>query len=147
MTQLQKDILRLHANGLTCAQISEKLNCTSRYIRGVIQAVAANEHKLTIPNYFKAVSRGIKTQLQLAAWFGVSDRTIRNFEKKNNIDQIGRAYSEFMKSDYLASLEKELIEISELLNLCNPNSPKLEAIRQLLKILKCDKKTNAQTRK
>ena len=147
MTQLQKDILRLHVKGLTHAQISEELNCTSRYIREVIQAVAANEHKLTIANYFKAASYGLKTQAQLAAWFGVSDRTIRNFEKKNNIDQIGRAYSEFMKSDYLASLEKELIEISELLNLCNPDSPKLETIYKLLEILKYDKKDNAQTRK
>lgn len=143
MTLLQKDILRLHANGLTCTQISEELNCTTQYINKTIR----RSRILTIQNYFNAATHGVKTQKQFAVWFAVSDRTIRNFEKKNNIKEIGRAYSEFIKSDYLANLEKELIEISELLNLCNPDSPKLETIYQLLEILKCDKKDNAQMRK
>ncbi len=144
MTRLKNDILRLHTKGFTYAQISKQLNCTPQYVGVTIRGVAATERILTIYNYFKATSRGIKTQAQLAAFFGVSDRTIRNFEKKNNIKDIVSAYYEFTKCDYLANLEKELMKISELLNLCNPNSPKLEKINQLIKILKSDFLTNSQ---
>lgn len=142
MTRLQKDILRLHAKGLTSAQISKQLKCSYQYVGEVIRSMAATEYNLTITNYFKAISCGMKTQAQLAEWFDVSDRTIRNFEKKNNINEIRRAYSEFMKSDYLADLEKELIKFSELLHLCNPNSPKLKIIDQLIEILKSELLTN-----
>ena len=144
MTQLQNDILSLHTKGFTYAQISELLNCTPQHVGKTIRGVAATESTLTIPNYFKATSRGIKTQVQLAAFFGVSDRTIRSFEKKNNIRALVSAYYEFTKCDYLANLEKELTKISELLNLCNPNSPKLDKINQLIKVLKSDFLTNLQ---
>lgn len=144
MTRLQNDILSLHTKGFTYVQIAERLNCTPQHVGKTIRDVAATERTLAIHNYFKATSRGIKTQAQLAAFFGVSDRTIRNFEKKNNIKNLVSAYYEFTKCDYLANLEKELIKISELLNLCNPNSPKLDKINQLIKVLKSDFLTNLQ---
>ena len=149
-TQLQKDILRLHIQGLKNAEISKQLNCTTQYVGQTVRQTrkdALTERELTIPNYFKAVSRGIKTQTQLAAWFGVSDRTIRNFEKKNNIKEIGHAYSEFTKSNYLDNLEKNLVEISDLLKQCNPSSPELGKIDRLIKVLKFDFLTNSQKQK
>lgn len=147
MTPLQGQILQLYTKGLNHAQIAERTGCTPRYVRKTIQTVRAGERKLTLPNYFEAVRRGINTQKQLAAWFGVSDRTIRNFEKRYNVNEIGIAYSDFLKTDYLANLEKELIDISEMLKMCNPDSPTLEKIDRLIKVLKFDFLTNPQKQK
>lgn len=135
MTPLKEKILQLHTLGNTSSQISQSLNCTPRYVNAVIASIKTDDRKLDIPNYIKARSNGLKTQKQLAQWFHVSDRTIRNFEKKNDIKNLERLYNGIIFGNYFAQLKNELCQISDLLNICAPASKHLFVVKQILEIL------------
>lgn len=135
MTPLKEKILRLHTSGNNSSQIAQSLNCTPRYVNAVIRSIKPNDRKLTISNYIKAHSHGLKTQKQLAQWFNVSDRTIRNFEKKNDIKNLERLYNEFILGDYFAQLKNELRQILDLLIICAPASKHQLVVEQILGIV------------
>lgn len=135
MTPLQKEILLRHTQNIKPSHIAKSLNCTPQYVNAVIASIKTDDRKLTIPNYIKAHSHGLKTQKQLAQWFNVSDRTIRNFEKKNDIKNLERLYHDFIFGNYFAKLKDELLQISDLLNICAPASKNLLAVKQILEII------------
>lgn len=135
MTYKQNLITLYLSQGLATSDIAKKVNCTVRYVNQIINVIKSNENKLNIPNYFQAKLLGLKTQKQLAEWFHVTDRTIRNFEKKNDIKNLERLYHEFLFGDYFAELKNKLHQISDLLNICAPGSKHLLVVKQILEVL------------
>lgn len=108
MTLKQNLISLYHSQGLAPSEIAKKVNCTVRYANQIIGVIRSNGHQLSIPTYLEAKSHGLKTQKQLAQWFHVTDRTIRNFEKAKNIHRIEREWRNFLDNDFLAKLEHDL---------------------------------------
>nr|DAF85220.1 MAG TPA: transposase [Podoviridae sp. ctARy1] len=135
MTYKQNLITLYHSQGIATSDIAKKVNCTVRYVNQIINVIKSNENKLNIPNYFLAKSHGLKTQKQLADWFHVTTRTIRNFENKNDIKNLERLYHELIFGNYFAQLKNELHQISDLLNICAPDSKHLLMVKQMLEVL------------
>lgn len=84
--------------------------------------------------------------MALAAYFGVSDRTIKRFRSKHKIKELGNRYRDLRNNGYgLEEVLQHLTSSYEILTICEPGSDATRRIFQAIELLTAvQKKDNRQ---
>lgn len=81
-------IIELYKTGFSASEIAEQLGVTGKYVRKIIATYDNMLSKeLTERNYIAAIKHGFESKEELAAYFGVSCRTLQRFEEATGINQ------------------------------------------------------------
>lgn len=122
---------------LSPAEIAEIIGTSIQYVNKVLRNDATSENRplLTLENYVAAHRKGITKKNDLAAFFGVTRDAIYKFEHRPKNLEILDRYKRLIGIDPLKRLSKDLLEMLEVLQECEPSSQAINIIKRLIKTL------------
>lgn len=134
----KEQIKRAYTSGNTdTKQLAERYGTKEKYVKKVIREAALREEDkpvLTVASYIEAVRLNLRTIEDLARFFKVSERTIKNFHARTLVRQ---RLSEYLYE--IHTLSKVCSLLNEICNTITPLAadykPAAENIKRLRKII------------